>query len=318
MFSTHRYVVFPSGWSVTSSFSAMTSLTTYTTEITTDTKVEGSDPFLHYSNLGEVPSDMPAVFRSQLHSLRPFLSPNASVVNLASCHRDSSGTLVYDGPVVHRPWEWIENLGEPTQPDSKDEGHEREDQRVKYMIKNSGSLNLETFGARLTGDRIIQTASDGHDVRIKQNMRSFEDRLSAESIFPRDWRETRVDVEHVLPPDPYQDSGEGIAEAGVDNATSDHTRNEKRTPRASPASASGPSRHGSAAAGTLHKHSTSTISDVVEVDSIGSGSSSRRASASNKRKAPIEGEEDIIIVDGASKLKKPKVVKASKAKTKKR
>jgi len=50
------------------------------------------------------------------------------------------------------------------------------------------------FNARATGDGIISYPIRD-DPRIEANMRSFENGLSAESAFKRDWRETRIELD---------------------------------------------------------------------------------------------------------------------------
>jgi len=59
-------------------------------------------------------------------------------------------------------------------------------------IRNAGSLSLELFEAKATGDRLISSVRDD-ERRIPSRLEGiFEDKLSAENIFRRDWRETRL------------------------------------------------------------------------------------------------------------------------------
>ncbi|KAJ7594649.1 hypothetical protein C8J56DRAFT_444559 [Mycena floridula] len=277
-------------------------------EIPGDPKAPIFDPFRCYPDMSvsDLPSDLPAEYHNQLRALLPFSRPVASVANLASCHRDSAGNLVVDSPVANRPWEWIENLGEPVTVDSNED--------ARYVVKNSGSLSLDTFGARMTGDRIIPPSVDLEDARIGAEMLQFEDCLAADNIFQRDWRETRVDRDNGLASRSRTDT-DGL----VSSATEMSGQVDQRTPRGSPSS-SGPSTRGGKSgrqspALSLTKQSTSTMSEVIDVDSIASGSSSRRNTS--KRRAPSD--DDIVVVEGPSKTKKQKSSKASpKLRTKRR
>jgi len=122
------------------------------------------------------------------------MAPTSTVSNLVTAHRDSSGHLVLGPSVLNRPWEWIENLGDYPIPDAKHENDDDGEARVRYSIRNSASLSLDLFNARASGDGVISSAV-GDDPRIEANIRSFEDGLSAESVFKRDWRETRTELE---------------------------------------------------------------------------------------------------------------------------
>lgn len=137
---------------------------------------------------------MPSEYRTQLRSLLPYVPPNTTISNLVTAHRDSSGHLVLGPPVLNRPWEWIENLGDYPIPDTKHDNDDDGEARARYPIRNSASLSLDLFNARATGDGIISYPI-GDNPRIEANMRSFEDGLSAESVFKRDWRETRIELD---------------------------------------------------------------------------------------------------------------------------
>ena len=116
-------------------------------------------------------------------------------------HRDASGHLAYGTPVQNQPWEWVENLGEPAVEEDANRWWEG-------PFKNASSLSLELFAARRTGDHIPRpirnttttttTKRDSDherdDMRLEGDLRSFEDGLSAESIYRRDWHETRLEA----------------------------------------------------------------------------------------------------------------------------
>ncbi|KAK0226153.1 hypothetical protein IW262DRAFT_1457387 [Armillaria fumosa] len=252
-------------------------------EAPTSTKMNAFDPFINYPDItpSDFAQDIPFHYLTQLWSLLPHLPAVSSVADLASCHRDASGKLVQDAPVVNRPWEWIENLGEPSVPEER--FREGED-RAKYQVKNSGSISLDTFGARMTGEGIITSKYD--DERIEANMRMFEDGLSADNVFKRDWRETRLTVEI-----------EGVAltagrKAGMSGS-------QELGPRvASPGASS--SRIGkSPARSSLQRSTNSTRSGSVEIIDVDSVSSST-VRKGIKRKAATSDDE-VIIVDGPSK-----------------
>ncbi|CAK5281407.1 unnamed protein product [Mycena citricolor] len=138
------------------------------------------DPFCYSPHVlpSDIPPDFPRQYRNQIQALLRHLAPTAIVSHLATAYPDASGALVPDAPVMNRPWEWTEHIGEPP---AEDEGHP--------AVKNSGSLSLEFFGAHITGDRITTE----HDPRIQANLRTFEDSLSVDSVFMRDFRESRVE-----------------------------------------------------------------------------------------------------------------------------
>lgn len=285
-----------------------------------DSKAATFDPFRNYPDiqLSDIPLELPPHYRAQMRSLLTQLTPSSSVKDLANSHRDSAGHLVYDSPVVNRPWEWIENLGEPSILDGKDEEREREETerlKARYTVKNSGSLSLETFGARMTGDGIIPASKES---RKEGDIRSFEDGLSAESLFKRDWRETRMEVDALR--------GVGRTKTETDHHEDPvvssyfpQPRTERRlTPRASPASSvlSRSSAHGSGNSlrrspghSALSRMSTSTVGEV-DGDSTTTASSSKRTS---KRKAAVSSDDEIVVIDGPVP-KKPKV-KAAPVKT---
>ncbi len=56
---------------------------------------------------------------------------------------------------------------------------------------NAGAISLEMFGAKITGDCIVPNTEEV-DGRMESRIREFEDGLSADTLFRRDWRETRV------------------------------------------------------------------------------------------------------------------------------
>lgn len=304
-----------------------------------DWKAIPYDPFRNYPDtpVSDLPFDLPVEYRKQLISLLPHLPATASVSNLVNSHRDMSGNMVHGMPVVNRPWEWIENLGDPVVSDPKDEGREREEKHrsgAKYLVKNSGSLSLDTFGAHMTGDGVLRDLEQEDDSTSEANLRAFEDGLSAENIFKRDWRETRVELDaNVMAiPTVGRQGGEMDFDASGTSLQSSILRPDKRTtPRGSPASSvvSRTSARGSVGSakqspgqGSNHRQSNSTISDTIDVDSVTTNSSNRPSG--NKRKAAAAiavSDDEIEIIEGpvpARINKKPKVKAPTKARAKKK
>ncbi|KAJ7782856.1 hypothetical protein B0H16DRAFT_1494639 [Mycena metata] len=266
-------------------------------ELTANAKLPTFDPFCHAPQLlpAEIPSDFPREYRNQ------YLSSRLS-------HRDSSGQLLLDAPVLNRPWEWTENLGEL---DPKEDDKEREKERfgVPYLVKNSGSLSLETFGARMTGDGILQTQQV--DARTQANIRTLQDGLSADAMFKRDWRETRMEPEVGALVDPNVGRVRNETSVPLGGAGSAQARLDKKSvPRTSPASSvlSRSSAHGSTGSrrpspgqSSLNRLSISTMGDTADAESS-TGSSSRRVGS--KRKASTSDDETTL--EGASRGKKAK------------
>ncbi|KAJ7251846.1 hypothetical protein B0H12DRAFT_1202710 [Mycena haematopus] len=216
----------------------------------------------------------------------PSILPNQ--VQALLRHLPPTAVLLYDAPVVNRPWEWIENLGEPTVLDAKEEDKER----LNHVVKNSGSLSLEAFGARMTGDGILQGQAD--DDRVQANIRTFQDGLSADAMFKRDWRETRMEPEVAALVDSSLGRVRGetsvLGGAGTSPASSVLSR--------SSAHGSAGSRRPSPGQSSLNRFLTSTETADAEGST---GSSSRKAGS--KRKAPSDEE---TALEGSSRGKKPK------------
>jgi len=194
--------------------------------------------------------------------------------------------------VQNRPWEWIEHLGDSPLTDSKEEEREREERsRNLHTVKNSGSIPLEHFGARLTGDDIKHPVVH-LDPQTECAVRMFEDGFS-ESVFMRDWYETRVALEPTLPPDfilarPYGEHR--FQEFDVDV-------------KPSPSSSGGDSRPSTQLSKRVASpgHSagtTSTTHDIIDVDSIPTTSSTRREPTNRKRKQESVSDDEIEIMEG--------------------
>ncbi|KAI0958249.1 hypothetical protein AcV7_004122 [Taiwanofungus camphoratus] len=295
-----------------------------------DPKAPSFDPFRNYPelNLADLPPDMPPDFRKRLRSLLPYVSLNLAVSDLAYASRDCSGVLVNNTPVQNRPWEWTEYLGDV--PAGETKGDDRAPDE-RHLVKNSASLSLELFGARMTGEYVIHSNAGG-DPMVEGNIRTFQDDLSGESVFMRDWRETRVLVDDVL----SQNKGDQEEDVGALPTFASHGQgvSERRSTsrRVSPALSvrsrasvhhSGPSsasslRQSPGLQHPLSRMSASTTSEAIDVDSLDIPSSSIV-----KRKAGMANDDDEIeIVEGpvpsSRATKKPRTKASTKTRTKKR
>jgi mediator of RNA polymerase II transcription subunit 12 len=149
-------------------------LTLFFAELATDSKANPTDGFRNYPQiqLADLPTDMPTEYRQQLRCLLPYPPPHEGVADLVFASFDPSGQTIPGTPVMNRPWDWVECLGDNAPGDAPTEGG----------IRNNASLSLELFAARATGDT----------VRSEKNPRGFHDALGSESVFARDWAETRI------------------------------------------------------------------------------------------------------------------------------
>ncbi|KAF8549014.1 hypothetical protein OG21DRAFT_648480 [Imleria badia] len=184
-------------------------LTCIPLELHSQSKSSTSDLFKYYPSISELelPTDIP---------IANYVLPSHTSL------RDASGQLVYGAPVQNRPWEWIESLlvGELAM----------EEDTYRWQegpFKNVSSLSLELFAARRTGEHIprpnlIRDTTTKHDddesnMRLEGDVRSFEDGLSAQCVYRRVWRETKLEA--------YRDGqvdGGGLSriEVGVEKSVS--------------------------------------------------------------------------------------------------
>lgn len=276
-------------------------------EIPMDQRGLSVDPFRYYPDMPatSLPSAMPPEYKKQILSIIT-RNPNSPIVaNLVHSYRDPHGSLVFGAPVSNRPWEWVEYLGETSTSDEND----RERFESKYIVKNSGSIPLETFAARPTGDSIVRNlVRSVDDPRVEDDLRTFEDGLASESIFARDWRETRVTVNL----EPVTNHIQRMKLDGEHHSTprqfySNPLKSDGRsTPKGSPAasivsrsSGRGSSRkHQSPGqpSGTYHRLSNSTMGDTMDLDNVATIGS--RMANTSKRKTVVEDDDEVEIVEG--------------------
>ncbi|KAI6169577.1 hypothetical protein EDD17DRAFT_1784529, partial [Pisolithus thermaeus] len=261
----------------------------------------------------ELPSGVPAEFYAQLCSLLPQLPPNEVVKGLVHAYRDPSGQLAYGTSVQNRPWEWIENLGEP----SAETGLRP---RTDSTIKNATSLSLEFFAARPTGDHILQTSvwgpsedvPDLENMRLEGDLRAFEDGLSAESVYARDWRETRLEAHRDIHAGVTENTGgDGNDDLGVLAIPPAQIHSVSRRPSPASSVRSRDSAHGSIASlrqspGMGAKAPLSALSETME---DAEASTTEVGVIGHKRKAETDDEVEIIEGPIPDKARKAKAVK---------
>ncbi|KAK7057438.1 Med12 domain-containing protein [Favolaschia claudopus] len=274
-------------------------------ELSVNAKMPNFDPFAYAPAIVplDIPSDFPREYRNQIQALLRHSSSTAVVSQLALSHRDSNGSLYHDGPVLNRPWEWIENLGEAATLDAKDEK-----ESVIPVVKNSGSLSLELFGARLTGDRILSDQSD--DDRIHANLETFQDGLSADAMFKRDWRATRMEpeVSTLIDPSTGRLRGETNVLGSAGSVQAIQGRLDRKTiPRTSPASSvlSRSSAHGSTGSRRPSPAQSSVTRSSMSretADPEGSTGSSSRKTGTKRKLAS----DDDTALEGTARTKKQK------------
>lgn len=290
-----------------------------------DPKATTFDPFRNYPEfeLSQLPVGMPPEHRSRMRALLPYVALNQTVADLAYATRDASGALHPVQPVQNRPWEWTEHLGDipPGDPAAPAADKDKDGPNEHATVRNSASLALELFAARMTGETLVPAYDDA---RVDAAVRTFQEGTAGESVFIRDWRETRVAL-----PDELAGAGRGRMEHEDDPpaATSSQRASPALSVRSGRGSAhpSGPSSTASIRQSPAQGHavqhqlsrlsvSTSATSEIIDVDSFDVGG------VSGKRKATsADIDDEIEIIEGPSKAtKKPRAKASSKTKTKKR
>ncbi|KIY71093.1 hypothetical protein CYLTODRAFT_419101 [Cylindrobasidium torrendii FP15055 ss-10] len=259
--------------------------------------------------------DIPPEEVKRLRSLLSTRLSIAKVANLASVRRDNSGHLVDDGPVINRPWEWIEHIGEPVA-DAKELEREKDEKRrlkTNCLVKNTGSLPLETFGARVTGDAILESRTE--DPIIENALRTFEDGVSTDSVFKRDWREARL-------PSLEEEASSASGAARKGKASTSGMQQQQHEAvfspgghRSSPTASTQSWTSGRRGSPNVH----SSASEVIDVDALPYPLPNRTGT---KRKATASvSDDEVVIIEGplpsSSKSKKGKSV-ASKTKARKK
>lgn len=248
---------------------------------------------------------MPVQYRDSVQSLVKYSAQELFVSNLVYASRDASGHVQFGQAVQNRPWEWIENLGDPPAVDRKEQQKEIEEKerlKTKYLVRNNASVSLDLFGARLTGEGIVR----GTDEEVGAT-KLFEDNLTSESVFERDWRESRIELgdDHLVSRSRDDEEEEGglsiMGPAALANRMARTTTPRRASPAPSAhsrssanASNSASSRRQSPALGRLPGRPASR--EPIDVDSINitpTTGSKRAASA-----ASIGDDDEVMLIEG--------------------
>ncbi len=131
---------------------------------------------------------MPDDYRFALEGLLPFTASNPYTTNLVhlipqgenlrSSSADADSEAANVGPLAQpRPWEWVDHMDEPSDPSASES---------EPMIKNDASIPLEAFMAKPTLDKWAG------ETPMALGQRYVMDHVHAESVYERDWRETRI------------------------------------------------------------------------------------------------------------------------------
>ncbi|KAF8621541.1 hypothetical protein AX15_007713 [Amanita polypyramis BW_CC] len=268
------------------------------------------DPFRNYPEFvtPDIPTNIAPEHRKQILALSAQVSPNALVSELVMSDRKDGNGAILGNPVINCPWEWMEYLGEPVVPDAKERRNSEEIGNLKHAFKNAGSISLELFGAKVTGD-CIPTTTEELDGKMESHVRAFEDGLSVNNLFKRDWQEARVKINE----DPSllavsKQVAEHESSAGNEIVTSGHAnKNQLMT-----TSCRSPS----------HASHTSVSSELADLES-NTTISSKMLSAS-KRKIGSLSDDEMEAAEGSmhamvtSVMKKGKHKAGSKGKGKRR
>ena len=258
------------------------------------------------------------------------------VTNLVNTHYDAQGNEIFGSSVTNRPWEWIENLGESSVIDIKEDEREKERRfNSKYLpvVKNSGSISLDHFGARLTGDGIKHDMAtpDSADSRTASSIRSFEDGCS-EHLFIRDWRESRLEWDIETSTETmFHIKGELDPDAlGISDGLTTTAQGQRASPASSVVSGTASSSSSSSSmqqqqspSHTIHSRTTNSTVHEIEIIDVDSVPTTSLRKESLKRKAVVgDSDDEIEIIEGpvatrvATSSKRQKIVKIPAGKTK--
>ena len=265
------------------------------TELATDAKATTSDIFRNYPQIpiAELPADMPAEYRQQLRCLLPYPPPHEGVADLVYASIDGSGQTVPGPPVMNQPWDWVESLGDTGVGDTPGE----------RVISNNASLSLERFAARATGDT----------VRSEKTPRGFHDALGGESVFARDWAETRIPL---ADENPARREDEDVPPGGVlPGAFAARRGMSPASPAWSRQSATSSRLQSPTQQSYTRASAASRSDDLPELERSSAGSRQQQAPGhGGKRKAStINADSDIEIIESPSTLKKAKTTKTKTA-----
>ena len=247
---------------------------------------------------------MPAEYRQQLRCLLPYPPPHEGVADLVYASVDASGQTVPGLPVVNQPWDWVESIGDNALGDAPS--------GERGAIINNASLSLERFAARATGDT----------VRSEKTPRGFHDALGGESVFARDWAETRIPLTDENPAprrggDNGDDERDGSGGSVLPGAFATRRGMSPASPAWSRQSATSSRLQSPTQQSSFTRASAASRSDGLPDLERSSAAGSRQQQAPGKRKAStINADSDIEIIESPSALKKAKTTTKTKTATK--
>jgi len=235
---------------------------------------------------------MPSEFRQQLRTLLPYTPPNETVAHLVQATRDAGGTLLLGSAVVNRPWDWVENVGDMPGPEAPD------DRRRRPIVKNTSSIPLEYFCTRATGEFVPLPQKDPH---TQASIRTFQDTVSGESVFARDWIESRISFDPVSVGTRPRTEGEDELGALPTFPTANRLPGSRRSSPSGSTLSRG-SGHLSAPPSRFQSpfsRMSGTTSETIDVDAVGPASVSSAARAGKRKASTFSNpDSDIEIVDG--------------------
>lgn len=298
------------------------------------------DPFRSYPefNLSDLPSDMPPEYKERMRTLLPYVALNPAVENLVYTTHDASGALVSTSPVLNRPWEWTEYLGDS--PAGEPVRSAAEDRMLdgRPHVRNTSAFPLELFDARVTGDRIIPPSGPSasastsgsrgakDDMMAEESLHSLQDDVYAESVFRRDWRETRIsldddvaggqnasaraktELEEAPPPLPAF-SGHALGVGALEPRPLSRRPSPASSVRSVASALGSITSRRQSPAHPLSRLSVSTAGEIIDVDAFDGHTSV--TGSSNKRKVMstiVEDDDEIEIIDGPG----PSITRATK------
>ncbi|KAG8908829.1 RNA polymerase II mediator complex subunit [Tulasnella sp. 403] len=221
-----------------------------------------------------LPARMPLEYRHAIQPLLayvprdPYTQDLVHLVNPAEQgHRlpppaDGESQYQLGPPVQARPWEWIEYLEDRTSatPEESDQ------------VKNETSVSLEYFMAKSTGEKLSK--DDEWD-----EYRHAEDHMHRETVFERDWKETRVGPVGLDDPDSSESEEEGgrAARRGAGHAQGGGTE-ETRSILSNSGTSPAMTRAGSTGRRTIER-------EIIDVDALPGPDASSSGVRGKKRKA---------------------------------
>ena len=291
---------------------------------------------------------MPLEFRARIRTLLPYVAPNHAIANLVYSPKDgnpptagsSSAAACEVFAVQNKPWEWTEYLGDAPGADTVKEnvvGGQHSSDQPTTLIGNYGSLSLDLFNASVVG-KLVQADEDVMliDPRVEGNLRMLQDDAFTESVFKRDFRETRIDpavldARLAIAKSADQD-GDTNGGAAVGSGSERHSSSRIASPAGSvrsrgsmqPPSLPSGSRRTSPVTHSSQHHAHSGLSrlsgssagEAIDVDSLDIPTSTTNT-AGTKRKTAEPDDDEVQILEGPVTSMQSKKVKG-KAKLKNR